>query len=314
MDVTRGQSKALQYTESSPDNFFAAGASRLREVFMSARLRASLVGVGAIALVVFQFYVKPIPGPEAIQAQEQMFSDTLQWKGRLAPDFEVPLLDGTTFRLTDHIGRRVIVLNFFATWCGPCRAEMPELEAYQQAHESEGSLLIGIDAEEKHTVVDAFAKELKVTFPIGIDGTGDVGRLYGVSGFPTTIVIGADGRVTLYQVGGIANADVALRGAMAAEFAAIREKRGVSVESYRAALKREGQGSAAAVTPPLSGRALRIAQAMPCPCGCDDTVQSCNCKTSKGIRERLAKGGFDSQSDAEVMQALNREFCMKGMQ
>ncbi len=278
---------------------------------MSPRVRVSLVAVGATALVAFHFYAKPVPGAEAIQAQAQMFSDTLQWRERIAPDFELPLLDGTTFKLTDQIGRRAIVLNFFATWCGPCRSEMPELEAYQHAHEAEGLLLIGIDAEEKHTVVEGFVRELNLTFPIAIDGNGDIGRLYGVSGFPTTVVIGADGRVKLYQVGGIANADVALRGSLTPEFAAIREKRGISLEAYRAALRGEGRPSAG--QPPLSGRALRIAQAMPCPCGCDDTVYACNCKTSKGVRERLSKGGFDAQSDGEVMTSLNREFCMKGM-
>src|SRR5512134_3821008 len=99
---------------------------------MSPPVRVSLIVVGATMLLAFQFYAKPAPAPEAIQAQAQMFTDVVQWKERIAPDFELPLLDGTTFKLTDHIGRRAIVLNFFATWCGPCRSEMPELQQYQQ--------------------------------------------------------------------------------------------------------------------------------------------------------------------------------------
>ena len=53
---------------------------------------------------------------------------------------------------------------------------------------------------------------------------------------------------------------------------------------------------------------------MPCPCGCaDKTVAACGCRTATGIKARLAKGGLESRSDAAVMEALNREFCMKGM-
>jgi hypothetical protein len=62
-----------------------------------------------------------------------------------------------------------------------------------------------------------------------------------------------------------------------------------------------------------SAPAGRIAEAMPCPCGCSDKVYACGCRTAKSVKERLALGGYDSKTDAEVMQELNKEFCMKGM-
>lgn len=282
---------------------------------MTDRVRLLIVSAAAVALIAFQAFAKPRPDPHEINATAQMFAQPEQWHGRLAPDFELPLLDGGTFKLSDRIGRHAIVLNFFATWCGPCRAEMPELQRYQAAHAGDGMLLVGIDAEEKHTVVERFAQELGLTFPIGIDGSGELLRLYGVTAFPSTVVIGADGRVKLYETGAIHNADVAFSGVLEPEWKAIREKRGITADAYRAALAREpDRQDDTGIARPLEGRALRIAQAMPCPCGCEDTIHTCGCQTSKRVKARLAEGAFGEQTDTEIMQALNREFCMKGTQ
>jgi thiol-disulfide isomerase/thioredoxin len=267
-----------------------------------------------VCMLGVQIWVKQRPSPEDISAWARDARDRAAWRGRVAPDFELTLLDGSSFRLADRVGRHVIILNFFATWCGPCRAEMPELQRYAQAHEAEGVILLGIDAEEKHTVVEQFIRELRITFPVGIDGSGDLMKQYGVTSFPTTVVIGADGRVKLYETGAISNADVAFGAVVTPELVAIREGRGVTVDAYRAALAAEPRSDSEKGGPaPLTGRALKIAAAMPCPCGCDDKVQECRCSTSKQIKARLAKGGYDSKTDAEVMEELNKEFCMKGM-
>lgn len=279
----------------------------------SIRAHARVIALlaSAVALVLFQVRTKARPDPEMIRQQARMFSDSSSWLGRLAPDFEVTLLDGGRARLADYVGRNVVILNFFATWCGPCRAEMPELQRYARAHASDGVVLLAIDAEEKHTVVQRFAADLKLTFPIGIDGTGDIGKSYDVSAYPTTVVIGADGRVKLYEVSAIANADVALDAVVSRERTAIHDGHGITAEAYRQAVAsqpRKTQNGAA----PLTGRALRIADAMTCPCGCDDKVTACSCSTAKQIRAKLATGPSDAQTDVEIMQALNREFCVKG--
>ena len=276
-------------------------------------VKLAIVGVG-VCMLGLQIWLKPRPSADEINRQARDARDAAAWRGRVAPDFELTLLDGSSFRLSDNVGRHVIILNFFATWCGPCRAEMPELQRYQQAHRDEGVILVGIDAEEKHTVVDQFVRELKLTFPIGIDGSGDLMKLYGVSAFPTTVLIGADGRVKLYETGAISNADVAFGALVGPELAAIRDGRGVTAEAYRAALAAEPRDNTQAnAAAPLTGRARKIAEAMPCPCGCDDKVHECRCSTSKAIKAKLARGGYDDKTDAEVMEELNREFCMKGM-
>jgi thiol-disulfide isomerase/thioredoxin len=235
-----------------------------------------------------------------------MQSAPSRWHGRLAPDVELPTLDGGRYRLSDDVGKRVVILNFFATWCGPCRAEMPELERYQR-QAGDTVRLVGVDAQEARDLVAAFIDEMKTTFPVVIDD-GVVQRRYGVDSFPTTVVIGADGRIKLYEVGMIANTDVALRGLVDRERSLIASGRGISGAGYRAGLPAAGTAAGPAT------RAERIAAAMPCPCGCaDQTVANCGCRTAKGIKARLATGGLEGRSDAAVMEALNREFCMKGM-
>lgn len=267
-----------------------------------------LLGAGA-GMLAFQIRAKPRPDPESVSAQARAFADPAAWKDRIAPDFELTLLDGAHVKLANEVGRRVVILNFFATWCGPCRAEMPELERFHQEHH-DGVLLLGVDAEEKHTVVEEFIRNVRVTFPIGIDGTGDIGKAYDVSAYPTTVVVGADGRVKAYESGAISNADVAFGGIIAPELAALRNGHGITAAAFQQA-QAEGAKSRAATSGPLTGRALRIAEAMPCPCGCDDKVSACSCSTAKNIRAKLAAGGYDDKPDEDVVRALNAEFCVK---
>lgn len=283
---------------------------------MTDRLLLVLALVSGVTLLGVQVWSKPRPDAEEVRAHARMFVQPAQWTDRLAPEFEVTLLDGSTFRLSEHVGRSVIVLNFFATWCAPCRAEMPELQRYQAAKASEGLLLVGIDAEEKHSVVQKFVDALHLTFPIGIDESGDLLKTYDVYSFPTTIVIGADGRVKLYEIGAIMNADIALDKIVAPEFGVLKAGKGITVDAYRAALAAEPKPAAtptAASDRPLEGRGRKIAEAMPCPCGCEDKVIACSCQTAKKIKTKLREGGLDGRTDEEVMQALNKEFCMKGM-
>ncbi len=272
----------------------------MRRLLLAGALGAAIVGVNAA--------VKDPPDPRMIAQMARAQTAPDRWQGRLAPDVELPTLDGARYRLSDDVGQRVVILNFFATWCGPCRAEMPELERFQR-EAGNGVRLIGVDAQEARELVAAFIAQVQTTFPVVVDD-GPVLRRYGVDSFPTTVVIGADGRIKLYEVGMIANADVTLREIVNRERSLIATGKGISADAYRAALAAAGPGG----LPPGATRADRIAAAMPCPCGCADmTVRECGCRTAKGIKARLAAGGLDGRRDAAIMEALNREFCMKGM-
>ena len=284
-----------------------------------ALLLAGLALAGTIAVNVAY---KEGPDMSVINRMTRTQAAPSRWVGRLAPDVILTKLDGQPYRLADDVGKRVIVLNFFATWCGPCRAEMPELERYQR-RAGDGVRLVGVDAQEQPDLVRRFIADMKTTFPVVIDGDGAVLRQYGVDSFPTTVVIGSGGTIVLYEVGMIANADVTLRDIVAREHRMIAGGQGITTQRYLAALTRgQPRPPTAASTPlpgstpapALSGRAAAIAAAMPCPCGCEDQkVAACSCRTARAIRTRLAAGGLDGRTDAAIMEALNREFCMKGM-
>jgi peroxiredoxin len=231
----------------------------------------------------------------------------------VAPDFELEALGGTNFRLSEHIGTKVIVLNFFATWCAPCKLEMPELNRFAQEMRGKPFVLLGIDAEEQEEVVAAFVAQLGLEFPIAIDKSGEILKRYGVDSFPTTVFIGADGRIQLYQVGAILNAEVAFADLVAGNLDDIDAGRGMRTAQYLDAARDETYpGETAREGSSLTGRAARIAAMMDCPCGCTHKVSACTCATAKQIQGRLSAESFSSDDDAEVMRQLNKEFCMKG--
>lgn len=116
-------------------------------------------------------------------------------KGQLAPDFELESLDGERIRLSDYRGRTV-VLNFWATWCPPCQAEMPYLQRFNEDFGAEDAVVLGVNAtttEVSRVVVRAWVREWGLTFPIVYDGEGEVGRTYRVTAYPATYIIGPDG-------------------------------------------------------------------------------------------------------------------------
>ena len=116
--------------------------------------------------------------------------------GDPAPSIELETLDGGTFSLGDASGRPVVV-NFWATWCGPCRAETAVKSALAEQFAGE-AIVVGVNLTNSETGpgdVARFAEEWDVRYPILLDRTGRVGAAYGVRGTPTTVVIGADGTV-----------------------------------------------------------------------------------------------------------------------
>jgi peroxiredoxin len=124
-------------------------------------------------------------------------------KGAMAPDFSLPTLDGDVIRLSDLRGKPVI-LNFWATWCPPCREEMPDLELIWQQYNQGDVMVLGIDQGEAPQVVEAFIQQtVGTTFPILLDPRQAVGRdLYWVRSLPTTFFIDPDGIIQEIYVGG----------------------------------------------------------------------------------------------------------------
>ena len=118
-----------------------------------------------------------------------------------APGVELPLLEGGTFRLADHRGQ-VVVLNFWATWCGPCREEIPDLARLHDEFAEDGVLIVGIaEDEEGAEVVAPFAEALEIPYPLALDD-GSAAAAYGpLAALPSTYIIGPDGTLRYFAAG-----------------------------------------------------------------------------------------------------------------
>lgn len=119
--------------------------------------------------------------------------------GEMAPDFQFTMEDGTTTKLSELQGQK-IVLNFWATWCLPCREEMPHLEEVVNAYDGT-VVVLGVNKLETIDAVRPFAEELQVTFPLIVNDTGDISDRYGVRNLPTSYFINSDGTVAGVESG-----------------------------------------------------------------------------------------------------------------
>ena len=127
--------------------------------------------------------------------------------GHPAPDITLTTTAGETFKLSDLRGTPV-VLNFWATWCPPCRAELPELQAASQRLAGQVAI-VGVNQAEAPAEVGAFAEKLGLTFAIPLDQDAEVSRLYRVRSLPTTFFIDRSGVIRQIQIGPVTEATLA---------------------------------------------------------------------------------------------------------
>jgi len=123
-------------------------------------------------------------------------------RAQSAKPFEVPTPDGATLTLADFRGR-VVLLNFWATWCGPCKEEMPAMERLYQKFREQGLVVLAVsnDSEGSTRSVARFVKESGFTFPVGLDPRLRVASLYGVRVLPVSLIIDRKGNITHIALG-----------------------------------------------------------------------------------------------------------------
>ena len=125
-----------------------------------------------------------------------------------AIDFSVDLIGGGTFTLSEHLmtDGRPVVLNFWASWCGPCRAEMPDFD--EVARQKPSVLFVGIAVADVPDAALRFATEIAVSYPLGIDKTETIAAKYPFIGLPTTWLIDRDGQIVRKFTGQIRKPDL----------------------------------------------------------------------------------------------------------
>jgi peroxiredoxin len=114
--------------------------------------------------------------------------------GAPAPAFQLHSAASTDVSLNDLKGQ-VVLINFWASWCGPCRQEMPVLEQLYRKYKAAGFTLIGVNVEPKSGDAEGFLKSTPVSFPILFDPDSKVSRLYEVTGMPSTVIVDRAGKV-----------------------------------------------------------------------------------------------------------------------
>ena len=124
-----------------------------------------------------------------------LLTATAAWAAKdVAPDFSLPDKSGSMVSLQDFDGQ-VVLINFWASWCGPCREEMPLLEALHKRYEPLGFTMVGVNVEEDSAAAEKFLQGTSVSFPILFDRANSVSKLYDVIAMPSSVIVGRDGTV-----------------------------------------------------------------------------------------------------------------------
>lgn len=127
--------------------------------------------------------------------------------GEPAPQFTLQTLDGKTASLGDYRGQAVMV-NFWATWCPPCRAEMPDMEQVYQEKKQDGFSVLAVNIQEARDPIAQFVNKFGLTFPILMDVSGEVTQRYGIYGLPSSYFIDPEGKIAEVNVGPLSKAAI----------------------------------------------------------------------------------------------------------
>lgn len=216
----------------------------------------------------------------------------------MAPNFSLTDLDGRTVELAELKGK-VVMVNFWATWCGPCRIEIPWFVDFQDQFRGQGFVIVGVLVQDNPESARRFSSEFKMNYPVAV-GDSRVEETYGVFGLPTTVLIGRDGRIYSKHTG-LTSREIfekeikELLAAEAGEEADFHPAQGANAEPIEL-------GDPAEIDSEIPGvnisklTAVQVTafkenlKAQPCTCGCNMDLLECRLKDSTcGVSRKLAK-------------------------
>ena len=166
-----------------------------------------------LSLLILFIFTFTLPANKKEPATDDTITVTAQTgtnKGQLAPNFKLKTMDGHTVQLSDYRGQKLI-LNFWASWCPPCKVEIPDLNAYYMENKNKNITILSINmthAEKNDKTLRSFLNMYKVNYPILLDRSGDIADLYGIITIPTTYFIDSKGFIQNRMIGPIQKTEI----------------------------------------------------------------------------------------------------------
>jgi len=162
------------------------------------RLSPGWLALGAIALLVVVLLAPALGGQPALPLQT----------GSIVPGFQLTAFDGSPMDLTAQRGK-VVVVNFFASWCSPCRQEAADLEQTWRDYQAQGVQFFGIGYKDAAAKAQAFLHEFDVTYPATSEAGNRTARAYGVTGVPETFIVDRSGQLVRHILGPVTQQELA---------------------------------------------------------------------------------------------------------
>lgn len=171
-----------------------------RQTSLGKFLALLMIGLGFLSIGIM--FILLLNGDSYETASTQDFSTVPAKVDYPAPQLELTALNGAAVSLADYRGQ-VVLVNLWATWCPPCREEMPTLLAFYEKYKSDGFVLVAVDQGETADLVRPFVDEFALTFPVWLDEANLAGKKFNTMNLPSSYVIDRNGQVKLMWIGGI---------------------------------------------------------------------------------------------------------------
>jgi peroxiredoxin len=182
--------------------FVALVTMRVLHRLVRTRMGKRLTASGQAVAVALAAALAAVPSGGAVAGPDLYAASAVQpVRNQVpAPEFALRTLEGRPLESSSLLGK-VVVVNFWATWCVPCKEEMPSLQKLKQRFNPDEFELLAITTDQQREAIKGFMQALGLTFPVLMDDTRDISAAFGVRGLPTTVLIGRDGRIVARAVG-----------------------------------------------------------------------------------------------------------------